>query len=556
MSLYDISLPSLQHFNNVNHFCTDDAINDYSFSLPFLSTGNSPDIQSSVDYLETIFSDESMEFPVHVDELYNNDLMDDFQMYLDEFDHIFNDHSPRSLDETEEREENHPFLQSQNDGFYHDHVLGVHEASMDMSSMHPSVCNGFHHDHVMGVGEASMDMTSMHTSLIIPYEGMEVDNHLCLVHLLKAYVEAMDSKEIELSEVFAQRIVQKVNPAGRPMERLLYYMFQCQNRESDYLTQESIKNFYPAFKAFYQIFPYGKFAHFVANLAILETLPSDVEIIHLIDFDIGGGIQWASLMEVIKHQCKEIRLTSVKFVEDDDDETNPFRWKFEETKRRLCDHAMPCGLKIKLEEVRLKDLGRKMMNIKMGDYGRKSWYAFNLNVGLPHMGRTRSRKDVLEFLRLAKDFLHHVPCRGHSQGIITYMDGDALHNNTITPTLSYSSFLDSNFAHYQALLESMESNFPNHLGEARIALESLFVAPNVSRGEWGRKWEEKRQCGELEFGLGLKGLELSEANLGEAKELVKEGASLYKVRIDGEMKNEMVMEWNGVQMVRICCWKR
>ncbi|KAL8517204.1 hypothetical protein ACS0TY_015434 [Phlomoides rotata] len=531
MSLYDITLPSLHYFSNVDQFCTDDSIDDgYSFSPPFPSTENSSDIQSSIDYLETIFSDESMEFPVHVDELYANSI-DDFQMYLDEIDHIFNDgaadHIPQPLVETEERNENHHFHQSYDDGFHHDHVMGV------------------------GVGDASMDMTSMHpSSLVVPFVGMEVDNLLCLVHLRKAYGEAMESKEIALSEVIAQRVVQKVNPVGRAIERLLYYMFQRQNRESDYLTQESIKNFYPAFKAFYQIFPYGKFAHFVANLAILEALPSDVEIIHLIDFDFGGGIQWASLMEAIKHQCKEIRLTSIRFVEDDD-EASPFRWRFEETKRRLCDHAMSYGLKIKFEEVRLQDLGSKMMSIKMGDYGRKSWYAFNLNVGLPHMGRTRSRKDVLEFLRLSKDFLHHT-----SRGIITYADGDALHNKSINPTLSYTSFLDSNFAHYQALLESMEFDFPNHLGEARTALESLFVAPIVSRVELGRKWEDTRQCGELEYGLGLEGLELSGANLGEAKELVKEGVSLYRVRIDGEMKNEMVMEWNGVQMVRVCCWKR
>ncbi|KAI3474234.1 hypothetical protein Pfo_029022 [Paulownia fortunei] len=379
-----------------------------------------------MQYFETIFSDEYMEFPVHVDELHGNSPIDDFQMDFDEFDCIFygdaND-MPKSLDETEERGESHRSQQLPSDGF--------HE---------------WNPDHAVRV-------------------SMEVDNQLCLVHLLMAYAEAMNNQETELSEVIAQRIIQKVNPVGGTMERVLHYMFQHLNKQSDYLTQESTKNFYPAFKAFYQMFPYGKFAHFVANLS--------------------------------------------------------FRWRFEETKRRLCDHAGSYGLKMKVEEVGLQDLKSVMNNIKKGDYGRKSWYVFNCNVGLPHMGRVRSRKDVLEFLRVAKNFLHHATCWDTSKGIITYADGDAVHNSTGS-ILSYSSFLDGNFAHYQALLESMEFNFPNHLGEARTALECLFVAPYVSSVTWDWKWEETRQCGDLEFGLGLEGWELSEASLAEAKELVKE----------------------------------
>lgn len=530
MSLFEIYQPSRLHFNNVNPFCMDDTTGEYTFSPPFSSTEYSPDISSSMHYLETIFFDEYMEFQVHVDELHANTSIDDFQMDLDEFDHIFNGDAndiPKSLDETDESEESYFPQQSQSDGFHYDHAIRGSETSMDMTSMQPA--------------------------LVLPFEGMKVDNQLCLVHLLRAYAEAMDNQETELSNVIALHIIQKVNPVGGTTERLLYYMFQHLNRESDYLTQESNKNFYPAFKAFYQMFPYGKFVHFVANLAILEALPRDAEIIHLIDFDIGEGVQWASFMDSIKHQHKEIRVTSVKFNEED--ETSPFRWRFEETKKRLCDHAGSYGLKIKVQEVGLQDLESMMRNIKTGDYGRKSWYVFNCNMGLPHMGRVRSRKDVLEFLRLAKSFLHHVTCWGTSNGIITYGDGDALHETT-SCTLSYSSFLDANFANYQALLESMESSFPNHLGEARIALECLFVAPNVSSVVWDQKWEEKRQLGDLESGLGLEGLELSEAILVEAKELVKEGVSQFGVRIVGEKKNEMVMEWNGIPMVRVCCWKR
>lgn len=507
------------HFINTNSFYRDgEATGKSPFSPPFLS-----DFSSSIEFLETRFSDECMELPLNVDELHANALANEFLMDLDGFDLIVNDDIdangiPNSWDETEEREQSFFSHHSQSDG--------SQEWSHDMQT----------------------------SSLILPFEGMEVDNHLCLAHLLRAYVEAMDNQEFELSEAIAQRLILRVSPVGGVTERLLYYMFRHLNKELEYLTQESIKSFGVAFKAFFEIFPYGKFSHVVSNLAVLSALPKGAETIHMIVFDIGEGLQLASLMDAIRHQNVEVRVTSIKLSEDE--ETSPFIWRFEEAKERLCDHAKSHGLKFEVEQVRLQDLETRMRNTNIEDHGKKSWYVFNCNVGLPQMGGVRSKKDVLEFLRLAQNFLHahHVTCWGTSKGIITYSDGDALHDHTTSYQLSHGSFLEANFAHYHALLESMESCFPKNLREARVALECLFVAPNASAAAWGRKWEVERQCGGVEFGVGLEGLEFSEASLVKAKELV-EGVGLYGVRIEGEKNNAMVMEWNGIPMVRVCCWK-
>lgn len=511
--LYEGYQPSLPNFSNVNPVCMDDhTTKETIFSPPF----------SFREDLETILSYEYIDFPlIHVDE---------YQMNLDhEFDGMFNDD------------------------------VNI----MPMSSYDHHTDDVDHHHAMIGASEPPcMDITSMHHSpLVLPFQTMEVDDHVSLVHLLIAYAEAKDNQETELAEVIAQRVIQKVNPVGGPTDRVMYYMFRHLNKQ-DYLKEESCNNFYPAFKLFYQIFPYGKFAHFVANSAILEALPRDADVIHLIDFDIGEGLQWAPFMEAIKNQHEKIRLTSLKLSEeeddDDDDENSPFRWRFEETKRRLCDHALSCGINMIVEEVGLQDLENLIKNItKEGYYyyERKSWYVFNCHTGLPHMGRVRYKKDVLEFVRVAQDFLHQPTCcEITNKGIITYGDGDLILDN-YTTTSSYSSFLNANFAHYQALLESMEFNFPNHLGEARTALECLFVGPHISSIEWDRQWEERRLWGEVEFGLGLEGWGFSKTSLAEAKELVKDGVSPYGVRIEGEKKNEMVMEWNGTSMVRVCCWK-
>ncbi|RVW76478.1 hypothetical protein CK203_053339 [Vitis vinifera] len=104
-----------------------------------------------------------------------------------------------------------------------------------------------------------------------------------------AYGEAVEKGEAELAVVLMNRIQEKVSPAGEVVERLSYYLFQPTDKQTNYLRQESAKNFNVAFKAFYQIFPYGRFAHFAANSAVLEAMPHDAETIHIVDFDMEKG---------------------------------------------------------------------------------------------------------------------------------------------------------------------------------------------------------------------------------------------------------------------------
>ncbi|KAI8014529.1 Nodulation-signaling pathway 2 protein [Camellia lanceoleosa] len=235
----------------------------------------------------------------------------------------------------------------------------------------------------------------------------------------------MEKDQIELVEVIMKSIGEKVSPVGEIVERLLYYLFQPSDKQSDYLKQESSKNFHAAFKAFYQIFPYGKFAHFAANLAILEAIPPDVEIIHIVDFDIGEGTQWSSVIEAIGCQQREIRLTSIKWTKGDSNHDHTSGWRFDETKRRLLDHASYFGLNLKVEEMELHNLESEKKKMKKRG-GRREWRAFNCMVELPHMGRVRSRRQVMEFLKVAKDVLSiQTPyCNSSTKGIITFGDAD------------------------------------------------------------------------------------------------------------------------------------
>jgi len=392
--------------------------------------------------------------------------------------------------------------------------------------------------------ESSTDVASIQPSLIFPGEDMEIDNQLRVHHLLQAYEEALENEQRELAEVILRSIGEKVSPVGETFERVAFYLSQDIGNQGDYLKQESCKNFEAAFMAFYQTFPEGRFAHFAANSAILEAMPDDEEMIHIVDFDMGEGVQWPAMIEAISSQHKTLKLTSIKWEEEDSNYV-PSPWRFEETKRRLYDQARSSGLKLTVEEMGIENLVSEMKKMKKRG-GRREWLVFNCMVGLPHMGRGRSRKLVMQFLRVAKELI------AGNRGIITFGDGDGCEK--LKNCSAFGSFFDGHLVHYQALLESLEVNFSHHLAEARVAMECLFVAPYISSLAWFQKWEEIREGCHLQAALGLEGRRLSKEILTEAKEMVREGENSYGARIQGQIGNEMVLKWKATSIVRVSVW--
>ncbi|XP_031284865.1 nodulation-signaling pathway 2 protein-like [Pistacia vera] len=493
-------------------------IGGFEFSSSFTSIDEYSEF-SSIPNFSPVFSSEFIQFPVVCDDEVQVMLpMEDFPLELEGFECILSDEVEGlcgSFDESE--------------GSFPSQMTCERE---DVWSPSTSVKSS----------EASVD-----TTLTLPAEEMEIDNQVSVSHLLKAYGEALEIGQRELGEVIIKCLSEKVSPAGEALERLAFNLSPDLEKQGEYLMQESRKNFEAAFRAFYQFFPYGRFAHFAANAAILEAMPDDAEIIHVVDFDIGEGVQWPPLIEAIAQRSKTLRLTSITR-EDEDLTCASLPWSFAETRRQLCDYARCFGLNLKVEEMGIEELVSEIKK-KRGD--SKEWLVFNSMVGLPHMGRERSRKPVKEFLQTAQDLLSN---NGNitNRGMITLGDGDACEG--LAYCSGFGSFFEGYLEHYQALLESIKSSFPAHLAEARMAMECLFVAPYISSHVWFQKWEEQRQGYQLQGGVGLEECKVSKEMLIEAKEMVK-GENSYGVRIGGYSENEMILEWRGTPLVRVSTWR-
>ncbi|XP_047261588.1 protein NODULATION SIGNALING PATHWAY 2-like, partial [Capsicum annuum] len=395
-----------------------------------------------------------------------------------------------------------------------------------------------------GVSCELLPLTNSTTSLILPGNIREMDIQMSLHHLLADYGEAMENGHKELAEVIIRSIKGKINPLGESLEHVASKLFQEIEDQGSYLRQESGKIIDTAFKVFYQVFPLGKFSHFTANSAIIEVVPDDAQTVHIVDFDMGEWIQWPPIIEAIGQRRKALRCTSIKKTEE---QSTSDQWRFEETKRRLLDYTNLFGLRLQVEEMTIEELASELRRMKKR--GKESeWLVFNCMFKLPHMGKRMCRIDALEFLKLATELL--LAKYSTHKGLVTFSDGEATdisHN----PNYTYSAFFNKNLMYYQSILESLEFCFPAYLAQTRLAMQSLFLAPQVFSFTWIKIWEEKRSVSYSCQEIGLQVKRVSKENLLQARELVNERGTPFRVSIEEERKHEMVLEWKGTSLVRV-----
>ncbi|KAL8192436.1 hypothetical protein R6Q57_027621 [Mikania cordata] len=146
--------------------------------------------------------------------------------------------------------------------------------------------------------------------------GVNMNNHLQQQQqhqgIIDQLFKAADLIQSGNNPILAQGILARLNhqlsPVGKPFERAAFYF-----KEALHLLIHSIlNNLNPqinptgspfslifkigAYKSFSEISPFLQFANFTCNQALLESL-NGFDQIHVIDFDIGYGGQWASLMQ-------------------------------------------------------------------------------------------------------------------------------------------------------------------------------------------------------------------------------------------------------------------
>ncbi|KAM7512117.1 hypothetical protein LguiB_010992 [Lonicera macranthoides] len=126
--------------------------------------------------------------------------------------------------------------------------------------------------------------------------------------LYKAADLVQSGNPVHAQEILA-RLNQHLSPIGKPFHRAAFYIKEAlQLLLHPTMSPSSANSPFSlifkigAYKSFSEISPLVQFANFTCNQALLEALDG-FDRIHIVDFDIGYGGQWASLMQELALRC-------------------------------------------------------------------------------------------------------------------------------------------------------------------------------------------------------------------------------------------------------------
>ncbi|ONI22598.1 hypothetical protein PRUPE_2G138400 [Prunus persica] len=124
--------------------------------------------------------------------------------------------------------------------------------------------------------------------------------------------ELIETGNPALAQGILARLNHQLSPVGKPFQRAAFYFKEAlqlllhintSSNSSNALSPFSLIFKIGAYKSFSEISPVLQFANFTCNQAILEAVEG-FNRVHVIDFDIGYGGQWASFMqEVALRNC-------------------------------------------------------------------------------------------------------------------------------------------------------------------------------------------------------------------------------------------------------------
>ncbi|KAF3440024.1 hypothetical protein FNV43_RR18302 [Rhamnella rubrinervis] len=143
--------------------------------------------------------------------------------------------------------------------------------------------------------------------MVSPAGGEELMNHQlqqALIDQLSKAAELIETGNPVLAQGILARLNHQLSPIGKPFQRAAFYFKEAlqlllhmnTTTNSSALSPFSLIFKIGAYKSFSEISPVLQFANFTCNQAILEAMEG-FNRIHVVDFDIGYGGQWASLMQ-------------------------------------------------------------------------------------------------------------------------------------------------------------------------------------------------------------------------------------------------------------------
>ncbi|KAJ6740132.1 SCARECROW-LIKE PROTEIN 15 [Salix purpurea] len=366
--------------------------------------------------------------------------------------------------------------------------------------------------------------------------------------LIKA-ADCFDTNELQLAQVILERLNHRLqSPTGKPLQRAAFFFKEAlQSLLATGSTRPQTNTVTPswsniiqtikAYKAFFSISPIPMFTDFTTNQAILDSLSGNSVFLHVIDFDIGFGCHYASLMKELVDRADScnnltyplLRITAV-ITEDTLIETKLI-------KERLSQFAHELKIRFHIEFVLFRTSEMPSFKaIKFVD-GEETVVILSLTI----FRRLGSTNNVTTFVN---DF------RRVSPSVVIVVDGEGW-----TESGTGSSF---------------RRNFANCLEFYSMMFESLDAAA-ITGGDWARKIEifllkpkilaAVEGCGrrvasrwrEVFLGAGMRPVQLSQFADFQAESLL--GRVQVRDFYVAKRQAELVLCWQDRPLIATSAWK-
>ncbi|RDX83109.1 Scarecrow-like transcription factor PAT1, partial [Mucuna pruriens] len=382
-------------------------------------------------------------------------------------------------------------------------------------------------------------------SLFMPHSGQSHMQTL-LKYNLVACAQAIADSDLLAAEIFIVQLREVVSVSGVPMQRLGAYMMEGLVAR----LENSGSKIYKALKCYqatkvggisymhmlHQICLNFKFGYMCANGAIAQAMKGEDKI-HIIDFQIGEGSQWLTLIQDFAARPggpPHIRITGI----DDSKSADALQMVGNKLSKLAEDFKVPFefhAAPVSACDVELENLG-----VRSGEALAVN-FAFMLHHIPDESVSTQNHRDRL--LRLVKSL---------SPKVVTLVEQES---NTNTAPF-FSRFLET-LDYYTAMFESIDVTLPRNQKE-RISIEQHCLARdivNIIACEGAERVERHELFGKWRSRFSMAGFTpypLSSLLNDDIKHLLKNYSASYRVQ---ERDGAVYMDWKNRALVASSAWK-
>ncbi|KAF8683612.1 hypothetical protein HU200_044534 [Digitaria exilis] len=396
---------------------------------------------------------------------------------------------------------------------------------------------------------------------------------LRLLHLLMAAAEALSGphKSRELARVILVRLKQMVshtssgdnnNAAVSNMERLAAHFTDALQglldgshpvgRHASASAASSHGGHHQhagdvltAFQMLQDMSPYMKFGHFTANQAILEAVSGDRRV-HVVDYDIAEGVQWASLMQAMTSRPDGVPPPHLRITAVSRGGGGGAR-AVQEAGRRLAAFAASIGQPFSFGQCRLdSDEKFRPATVRMVK-GETLVANCVLNQAAATTTVSRPTSSVASFLAgMATLGAKVVTVVEEDQGEPCEKEDDGGEAGSFV-----ARFMEE-LHRYSAVWDSLEAGFPTQ-SRVRGLVERAILAPNIA-GAVSRAYRAEGRAGWGEWmrGNGFRAVPLSCFNHSQARLLL--GLFNDGYTMEETSPNKIVLGWKARRLLAASVW--